>query len=147
MVVPWRDPYFMVYEIIPIDLGSISSPKYPKQPGCFHCSCETSRAVISNLGCYIYLQPETTSSLWLFQLDDSKSLHGKWLELTKHPLTNRLFRVRGISFNSHYPSHNRAAVWVPGASYLYIGCLRLTTAESVFFQKKNSQQWESEFSV
>ena len=21
----------------------------------------------------------TTSSLWLFQLDDSKSLHGKWL--------------------------------------------------------------------
>ena len=26
--------------------------------------------------------------LWLFQLDDSKSLHKKWLEITKHPLKN-----------------------------------------------------------
>ena len=22
---------------------------------------------------------------WMFQLDDSKSLHKKWLEITKHP--------------------------------------------------------------
>ena len=29
--------------------------------------------------------PRPTSFLWLFQLDDSKSLHGKWLEITKHP--------------------------------------------------------------
>ena len=29
-----------------------------------------------------HLELQTTSSLWLFQLDDSKSLHGKWLELT-----------------------------------------------------------------
>ena len=34
---------------------------------------------------YIYLELQRTSSLWLFQLDDSKSLHGKWLEITKHP--------------------------------------------------------------
>ena len=30
--------------------------------------------------------PRPTSSLWLFQLDDSTSLDGKWLEITKHPL-------------------------------------------------------------
>ena len=29
-----RDPYFMVYEIIPIQLGSLSSP-IPNQPGFF----------------------------------------------------------------------------------------------------------------
>ena len=28
---------------------------------------------------YIYLELQTTNSLWLFQLEDSKSLHGKWL--------------------------------------------------------------------
>ena len=28
-----RDPYFMVYEIIAIELGSLSSPIYTKQPG------------------------------------------------------------------------------------------------------------------
>ena len=32
--------------------------------------------------------PRPTSFLWLFQLDDSKSLHRKWLEITKHPLKN-----------------------------------------------------------
>ena len=30
----------------------------------------------------INLQLQTTSFLWLFQLDDSKSLHKKWLEIT-----------------------------------------------------------------
>ena len=93
----------MVYKIIPIDLGSISSPKYPKQPGCFHCSCETSRAVISNLGCYTHLEPETTSSLWLLQLDDSKSLHGKWL-FHQTSIENILFRVPGISFTAINPA-------------------------------------------
>ena len=34
------------------------------------------------------LELQTTSSLWLFQLDDSKSLHGKWLEITKHLFIN-----------------------------------------------------------
>ena len=30
----------MVYEIIPTELGSFSSPIYPKQPGLFLCSNE-----------------------------------------------------------------------------------------------------------
>ena len=34
---------------------------------------------------YIYLEPQTTIYKWLFQLDDSKPLHRKWLEITKHP--------------------------------------------------------------
>ena len=35
-----RDPYVMVYEIIPTKLGSISSPIHPKQPFVhfLHCS-------------------------------------------------------------------------------------------------------------
>ena len=34
------DPYFMVYDLIPTSLGSISSPIHQKQPGAqtFHCS-------------------------------------------------------------------------------------------------------------
>ena len=36
----------------------------------------------------LFLEPETSTLKWLFQLDDSKSLHGKWLEITKHPLNN-----------------------------------------------------------
>ena len=42
-----------------------------------------------NMYCiYIYMPvtPRPTSSLWLFQSDDSTSLHGKWLEIAKHPL-------------------------------------------------------------
>ena len=35
---------------------------------------------------YRYLEPETSIKKWLFPLDDSKSLHWKWLEITKHPL-------------------------------------------------------------
>ena len=30
----------------------------------------------------IYLEPQTTIYKWLFQLDDSQSLHRKWLEIT-----------------------------------------------------------------
>ncbi len=30
----------------------------------------------------IYLEPQTTIDKWLFQLDDSQSLHRKWLEIT-----------------------------------------------------------------
>ena len=33
-------------------------------------------------------EPHTTIYKWLFQLDDSKSLYRKWLEITKHPLKN-----------------------------------------------------------
>ena len=31
------------------------------------------------------VEHETSIYKWLFQLDDSKSLHKKWLEITKHP--------------------------------------------------------------
>ena len=41
------------------------------------------------------LELQTTSFLWLFQLDDSKSLHKKWLFHHFHPLKNGLFRVPG----------------------------------------------------
>ena len=36
----------------------------------------------------LYLEPQTTIYKWLFQLDDSQSLHRKWLEITKHPFFN-----------------------------------------------------------
>ena len=36
-------------------------------------------------GIHLYLEPETTIHKWLFQLDHFKSLHRKWLEITKHP--------------------------------------------------------------
>ena len=32
--------------------------------------------------------PRPTIYKWLFQLDDSQSLHRKWLEITKHPFIN-----------------------------------------------------------
>ena len=36
-----RDPKIVVYEIIPISLGSISFPINPQPPGAFfHCSCD-----------------------------------------------------------------------------------------------------------
>ena len=39
--------------------------------------------------CFInHLEPQTTIYKWLFQLDDSQSLHGKWLEITKHLFIN-----------------------------------------------------------
>ena len=48
-----------------------------------------------------YLELQTTSSLWLFQLDDSKSLHGKWL-LNQTSIKNWLFRVPGIYIYTVY---------------------------------------------
>ena len=42
-----------------------------------------------------YLEPQTTIYKWLFQLDDSKSLHGKWL-FNQRSIKNWLFRVPGI---------------------------------------------------
>ena len=34
------------------------------------------------------LEPETSIYKWLFQLDDSQSLHRKWLEITKYLFIN-----------------------------------------------------------
>ena len=42
----------------------------------------------------VYLEPQTTIYKWLFQLDDSKSLHGKWL-FNQTSIKNWLFRVPG----------------------------------------------------
>ena len=42
---------------------------------------------------------QTTSSLWLFQLEDSKSVHGKWLEITKHPLKTGCLEFQVVTWN------------------------------------------------
>ena len=44
---------------------------------------------------YIYLEPQTTIYKWLFQLDDSQSLHRKWL-FHQTCIFNWLFGVPGI---------------------------------------------------
>ena len=36
----------------------------------------------------MYLEPQITIYKWLFQLDDSQSLHRKWLEIPKHLFIN-----------------------------------------------------------
>ena len=44
---------------------------------------------------YIYLEPETSTLKWLFQLDDSKSLHETWL-FHQTSIKKWLFGVPGI---------------------------------------------------
>ena len=44
------------------------------------------------------LEPETSTLKWLFQLDDFKSLHEKWLEITKHPLKNGCLEFQDFLF-------------------------------------------------
>ena len=46
--------------------------------------------------CFFFLtwnpkQPFISIYKWMFQLDDSKSLHRKWLEITKHPFIYKWF--------------------------------------------------------
>ncbi len=43
----------------------------------------------------MYLEPETSTLKWLFQLDDSKSLHEKWL-FHQTSIKKWLFGVPGI---------------------------------------------------
>ena len=45
---------------------------------------------------YIHLEPETSTLKWLFQLDDSKSLHRKWL-FHQTSIYKWLFRVPGTT--------------------------------------------------
>ena len=47
------------------------------------------------LDIYIYLEPQTTIDKWLFQLDDSQSLHRKWL-FHQTSIFKWLFGVPGI---------------------------------------------------
>ena len=52
----------------------------------------------SNIYIYTHLELQTTTFLhvlWLFQVDDSKSLHKKWLFHHFHPFKTALFRVPG----------------------------------------------------
>ncbi len=49
---------------------------------------------------YIYLEPQTTIYKWLFQLDDSKSLHRKWL-FHQTSIYKWLFGVPGIYIYRH----------------------------------------------
>ena len=51
----------------------------------------------SNIVKYFYLEPQTTIIKRLFQLDDSKSLHRKWLFHQTSTL-NWLFGVPGTTF-------------------------------------------------
>ena len=46
---------------------------------------------------YIYLEPQTTIYKWLFQLDDSQSLHRKWL-FHQTSIYKWLFGVPGMCF-------------------------------------------------
>ena len=58
------------------------------------------------------LEPQTTIYKLLFQLDDSKSLYRKWLEITKHPFFKWLFGVPGV-----YMSSTKIPVIIDGYSY------------------------------
>ena len=60
---------------------------------------------------YKYLEPETSTLKWLFQLDDSKSVHRKWL-FHQTSIKNWLFRVPGSDYNSTY-------FWVSCPSYKF----------------------------
>ena len=51
--------------------------------------------IIRILEIYIYLEPETSTLKWLFQLDDFKSLHEKWL-FHQTSIKKLLFGVPGI---------------------------------------------------
>ena len=45
-----------------------------------------------------HLERQTTSCLWLFQLDDSKSLHKKMVVFTKHP-----FKTGCLGYQADFP--------------------------------------------
>ena len=70
----------------------------------------------------LFLEPETSTLKWLFQWDDSKSLHDKWLKLTKHPWTNlknQVFGTPGMTYITYVgisSSHvGRSVVTIPTA--------------------------------
>ena len=53
----------------------------------------------------------------MFQLDDSKSLHRKWLEITQHPFINGLFGVPGSRVFFSFPRQT----WSPSRSTISRG--------------------------
>ena len=49
----------------------------------------------------LYLEPETSTLKWLFQLDDSKSLHEKWL-FHQTSIKKLLFGVPGTTYGGKH---------------------------------------------
>ena len=80
------------------DMAAKSQVQDPS-PVCFFVSEKSGLESVSSLhtsGLYlVLLEPETSVDKWLFQLDDSKSLHGKWLfkQTSRHP-----FKTGGSGF-------------------------------------------------
>ena len=64
---------------------------------------------------HIHLIPETSTSKWLFQLDDSKSLHQKWRVSPTHPLNSGC-----LGFQSSIFTPKNVVPLLP----LYLGCVR-----------------------
>ncbi len=52
------------------------------------CPSTLVKSKLVNIYIYIPGTPRPTICKWLFQLDDSQSLHRKWLEITKHLFIN-----------------------------------------------------------
>ena len=59
------------------------------------------------------LEVETTTLKWVFQLDDSKSLHEKWV-FHQTSILNWLFRVPGEDFLSRIVPTNHPLRIIPG---------------------------------
>ena len=53
-----------------------------------YCKIVNQHHLTHGLHTNLFLELQTTSFLWLFQLDDSKSLHKNWLFHHFHPLKN-----------------------------------------------------------
>ena len=61
-----------------------------------------------------HLVPETSIYKWLFKLDDSKSLLGKWLEITTFPSTKKWsFRLPGSSCSTSKLLFRDGPAWDP----------------------------------
>jgi len=67
--------------VLPIEVRSASTSREPITPRVGSRSGDGQQ--LRNLQ---NLQPGTSIKKWLFLLDDSKSLYGKWLEIPKDPL-------------------------------------------------------------
>ena len=80
------------------DMAAKSQVQDPS-PVCFFVSEKSGLESVSSLHTsrlyLVLLEPETSVDKWLFQLDDSKSLHGKWLfkQTSRHP-----FKTGGSGF-------------------------------------------------
>ena len=104
------------------ELDSFGDVNHPTEV-CGHCSHCYWRSLKNPNYIYIhiYLELQTTSSLRLFQLDDSKSLHAKWL-FNQTSIKNWSFRVPGV-----YPNAATGYIVILKMSYmnLLVACIHL----------------------